>query len=96
MPIRTPIKPVHGVEDQHVSKIYATIAALVVLVLVTSYMAVFHFDLSNQRQKQVTNWTKQMADCLNGKWRGRTEDGYEIACLRAESFNARTHRSSVK
>ena len=33
------------------------------------------------------HWTSQFAECLNGRWRGITADGTQIACLPAETFN---------
>jgi hypothetical protein len=40
-------------------------------------------------------WSAQMADCLNGKWRGLAEDGTQIVCMPAERFHP-SERSAVR
>ena len=71
-------------------------SALTVLACIATYTLVAHIDDLEAREQQMgEKWSAQMADCLNGKWRGLAEDGTQIVCMPAERFHP-SERSAVR
>ena len=52
-------------------------------------------DLEAREQIMAERWSGQFAQCLNGTWRGVSEDGVQIACMPAEAFDPAKDKSST-
>jgi hypothetical protein len=49
-------------------------------------MTLDYHDQASEAQAQSAAMSAQMAACLRGEWRGRTENGEQIGCMPAETF----------
>jgi hypothetical protein len=77
MRIRTPIRPVIGIE---VRKTY--LPHLLVILLLWSIAMTFDFrDQKLQAEIVATQHERDFTECLKGRWRTVTEDGTEWGCL---------------
>jgi hypothetical protein len=56
-------------------------------------MTMDYHDEAAQAEQSAQQMSRQMAECLNGQWRGVTPSGEQIGCMPAETFKPE-HRSS--
>lgn len=84
MKIRTPIKPIVVTTKVHVAVTYLMLVILAVFLVFSVFFATNYFIEAKTAKSEVSSWSLQMAECLNGTWRGKTETGAEVGCLRAE------------
>ena len=52
-------------------------------------MTMDYADQAAQAEERANSMTRQMAECLNGRWIGRTESGSQIGCMPAETVEPR-------
>lgn len=78
----------HVTTRTHIASIYTILAVVTVTcTILVSTLTTYYTNLK-QAETEVWSWSSQMAECLNGTWRGRTDSGAEIGCFRAESVEA--------
>jgi hypothetical protein len=77
MRIRTPIRPVTGIE---VRKTYWP-HLLTILLLWFSAMTLDFYDQKIQAENVAAQHERDFTECLKGKWRTVTDDGTEWGCL---------------
>lgn len=58
---------------------YLVIALLIVLAHTMAY-----YDEMEDAKAQAQTAIAAQVDCMNGEWRGRTESGAQIGCMKAE------------
>lgn len=52
-------------------------------------MTMDYADQAAQAEERAQDMSRQMAECLNGRWTGRTESGAQIGCMPAETVDQR-------
>ncbi len=64
--------------------------SLLILFLLASSLDLYWTAQAAQEEK--LDLASQFAQCLSGQWRGKTEDGTQIACMPAETITPKEKR----
>ena len=60
---------------------------LIIALLWSIAMTMDYHEEAAQAEMQAEQMSRQMAECLNGQWRGITPSGEQIGCMPAQTFN---------
>jgi len=61
-----------------------------ILVIICLWLLAMNMDYADeaaQAEQKAASMSQQMAECLNGRWRGVTPSGEQIGCMPAQTFN---------
>lgn len=76
----TPIRPMIVKEKSYVPHLLA------IACLWLAAMSMDYHDQAAAEAERAASWQAQHIACLNGEWRGRTESGAQIGCMKAETL----------
>ena len=79
MKIRNPITPLRVVTRRQTYVPHI----LFILLLWSLAMTMDYHDQAAEAEASAQSMSSQMAECLNGTWRGIAEDGTQIGCMKA-------------
>ena len=65
---------------------------LIIALLWSIAMTMDYHEEAAQAEMQAEQMSRQMAECLNGQWRGITPSGEQIGCMPAQTFNQTQER----
>lgn len=78
----TPIRPLRIVERRRTYLPHLLLIAL----LWSLAMTLDYRDQARSETERAERWKAQLAECLNGTWRGITPSGERIGCMPAETL----------